>query len=299
MNKSLLGLIFIFITNFWIIRAQCPTGTTLNTQLECQCNTAGKYLDIDLAATLNALDTGTSSFTNIIPLYDFQVGTSGYSVYIGDYFNVTEGGGNNLGTDLHSELVYSQKTIVQSDTLGDGNSYFTAKFPGLFVFVGQINIEKFFIFGKIGTLDFGNKDAGELSATVNGINYKGFFTRTYGTVLPSVNHLIIVEDNGSLEHFYADKTSDDYDAVENLQNIPWLVYLLFSTWNGIQGTVVSNSIIQQFMITFLSSTLQKSDCTRSCPSACNTCISYFSCRECSSGKYLDGNDCKGTYFYCQ
>lgn len=135
MNKSLLGLIFIFIMIVWIIQAQCPTGTILNTQLECQCNTSGKYLDIDLAATLNALDTDTSSYTNIIPeLYEFEGGISGYRLnngYFGGYVN--DNGRNYIGTNFESGLLYSQKTIKLSNGLGTGINYFTAKFPGLFI----------------------------------------------------------------------------------------------------------------------------------------------------------------------
>lgn len=153
---------------------------------------------------------------------------------------------------------------------------------------------------ETGISGLGTKDGGELSATVNGINYKGFFTRTYEADIPSINHLFIVEDNGSLEHFYMSQTSNDYDVVKNLQNVPWLAYLLFATWNGTSGAYVDDTIIQQLMTTFLSSKLQKSNCTRSCHSTCNTCISYFSCRDCvSPDKYPDGNECKSISFYYQ
>ena len=112
--------------------------------------------------------------------------------------------------------------------------------------------------------------------------------------------MFIVEDNGSLEHFYPPPTTNGGDEVGNLQNVPWITYLLFTTWNGYEGTYVNNSIIQQLMTTFLSSKLQKSNCTRSCPSTCDTCLSYFSCRECvSPGKYPDGNKCKSISFYSQ
>jgi len=300
MNKFLSVLFFILITNFWIIQTQCPIGTTLNSQGECQCNTAGKYLDIDLAETLNALDADISSYTNIISdLFDFDGGETGNCILLGQD-GTNDFNGNFLMTNLQYDFIsYSQKTIVQSADLG-GKKYFTAKFPGLFVFVGQINIETFAIHGDTGISGSGTKDGGELSATINGISYKGFFTRIFeADNMPSINHLIIVEDNGSLENLYTFNTSDDNHSVKNLQNVPWLVYLTFGTWDNTGGTCVDDSILQQLMTTFLSSKLQKSDCTRSCPSACNTCISYFSCRECISSKYLDGNECKGTYFYCQ
>ena len=296
MNKSLPVLLFIFITNFWIIQTQCPTGTTLNPQGECQCNIAGKHLDIDLAATLNALDTNTSSYTSIIPdLYDFEGGTSGSCLDCGVIGpNQYAIGTNCIGTDLGVGLIYSQKTIIQSNDIGNGNSYFTAKFPGLFVFVGQINIELFYLSGIINTNGYGTRDGGELSATVNGIKYKGFFIRIYDAFIPSINHLIIVEDNGSLEHIFTGMTGFEYQKVKNLQNIPWIAYLLFATKKSGKGTYVDDSIIQQLMTNFLSSKLKKSNCTRSCPSTCDTCISYFSCRECvSPGKYPDGNECKG------
>jgi len=104
MNKSLPVLLFIFITKFWIIQTQCPIGTILNSQGECQCTTEGKYLDIDLAATLNALDTDISSYTSIIPdLYDFQEDQSGFFILYGP-LGTDPLAGNMIKTNLLNPL---------------------------------------------------------------------------------------------------------------------------------------------------------------------------------------------------
>ena len=296
MNKTLLITFLIFLTQTPFILSQCPAGSTLNGDGECQCDTAGKFLRIDLQATLTALNSGVSSLTSLIPdIYDFDEGVSGTKIVEGtnDMYDT----GNYLNTNLGNSITYNNKAITSSSKIGSGNSYFTAKYTGIFFFIAQISITDFWVNGETGADGYGSVDGAILSETVAGINYKGLVKRIYGTSDPSVNHLIIVEDNGVVDHEFYASTDNDYHKVKKLQNVKWMAYLLFATRKSLQGLKVSNDKMRDVMVAFLTNMLKKSGCTLDCPNTCSQCISYYACKQCSNTRvYISGNQCLSTIF---
>lgn len=52
---------------------------------------------------------------------------------IGDGGNDMFDGGNYLSTDLISDFEYTNGQIVSNNVFGESSSYFTKKYPGLFV----------------------------------------------------------------------------------------------------------------------------------------------------------------------
>jgi hypothetical protein len=82
------------------------------------------------------------------------------------------------------------------------------------------------------------------------MTYKGFIKRVFGPTVPSVNHLIIVADNGSVNHTAAADPADDLHRVSSLNGISRLYYLLFSRWQN-QAGYVSDAVMADIMSTFL------------------------------------------------
>jgi subtilisin family serine protease len=197
---------------------------------------------------LESLNDRFTEVTSVIPSrFDFYEGESGYS--IGDGGNDMYDVGNILGTNLGSSLNYTQGVISSNSILGAGGIYFTKKYPGLFVMAADINASNFEITGDLGADGSGSVDGAVLQATINGKNYKGFVKRVYNAGDPSVNHLIIVEDNGTVGHDYSTYTNSDYHRITGLAGLVRVYYLLFA---GNSGAFISNSSMQGIMTSFLS-----------------------------------------------
>ena len=137
-------------------------------------------------------------------------------------------GGNYLSTDLGSYLSYSGGEILSSPLLGQ-KPYFTAKYPGLFVVAADVSsIGSFNISGGLGADGGGKVDGAVISISKNGKDYLGFVKRVYHAGDPSVNHLFIVEDNGSATHSFSTNTNDDSHQVYGLDNIDQLYCLVYA-----------------------------------------------------------------------
>ncbi|MEM9325575.1 MAG: choice-of-anchor D domain-containing protein, partial [Bacteroidota bacterium] len=66
---------------------------------------------------------------------------------------------------------------------------------------------------------------------------------------PSVNHLIIVESNGTATHEFSTNTNDDLHEVSNLSGVDRMYYLLFSAGNN--GEYINDATMLNIMETFL------------------------------------------------
>lgn len=126
--------------------------------------------------------------------------------------------------------------IVDGSTwFGESSTYFTNMYPGLFVLCAfDINISSFLIDGDLGSDGFGSTEAFKFNVSIEYDNsqYTVYFKRVHNADDPSINHLIIVQGDGSdIEHTYSTYTYKDYDKI--VGDIPGEVfYLLFSVGNG-------------------------------------------------------------------
>ncbi|MCV9386579.1 S8 family serine peptidase [Reichenbachiella ulvae] len=200
-----------------------------------------------LSELLENLNINYSSINSLIPnRYDFYDGETGYR--ISDGGNDMYDSGNRLNTDLGGSINYTGGSLSTSYYLRDAE-YFTAKYPGLFVMAADVSqVSSFYITGGLGADGSGSVDGTELSIRIGGDEYLGFVKRVYNAGDPSVNHLIIVKNNGQVNHsFYAD-TNSDYHEVNNLEEIDQLYYLLFA---GQSGAYIDNAQMLDIMQAFL------------------------------------------------
>ena len=174
------------------------------------------------------LDQNFETITSNIPdMYFFSDGVNGYSIIDGG--NDMYDGGNQLSTPSGVILYYSDGLVVSNDNLGQGGSYFTRKYNGLFLFVADINNIPFFeITGNNGADNGGTVNGSVLETTINGKTFYGFVKRVFNAGDPSINHLFIVEANEGLSHEFATNTDNDYHRVFGLENSDRLYYLLYS-----------------------------------------------------------------------
>ncbi len=182
-----------------------------------------------ILANLNA---GYASITALIPnRYDFSEGTSGN--VIGDGGGDMYDNGNYISTNLGTELPYSDNSVVASPAFGPGGSYFTRKYPGLFVLGATLDgIDQFSVTGYLGADGGGAMDASVITTQVGGSSYRGFVKRVYNAGDPSVNHLIIVADRPGLSHSYSSNTDIDDHTVSGLSGSTQIFYLLYASASG-------------------------------------------------------------------
>ncbi|MEQ8924275.1 MAG: S8 family serine peptidase [Fulvivirga sp.] len=201
----------------------------------------------ELTEILNNLNESFAEITDLIPNpYFFSGGESGNS--ISDGGNDMYDGGNRISTNLGSDISYTGSTILSSTAFGS-ESYFTAKYPGLFILSADVNNLNYFeITGNLGADGGGSMDAAVLNVSKGGRNYLGFVKRVYGTSDPSVNHLIIVEDNGSVNHEFSTDTNNDYHRVFDLDGIERVHYLLYASASG---GYIDNSYALDIMSAYL------------------------------------------------
>ncbi|WP_367275754.1 S8 family serine peptidase [Marivirga sp.] len=203
--------------------------------------------DINLADLLTRLDTAHNNLTNLIPdNYLFSNGFTGTNISDGggDMYD----GGNRLSTDFGGDIYYSNNLIDSSIYL-DNNNYFTAKYDGLFIFSADVSaVNSFSINGNLGADGSGSVDGAVIEMTKNGKNYVGFVKRVYNAYDPSVNHLIIVEDNGLVNHEFSTDTNNDFHRLNNLTDINNLHHLLFA---GTSGKYYDNTVMTNVMEAYL------------------------------------------------
>lgn len=211
----------------------------------------GAVTSPDLAEVLVALNEKFTSITNLIPnRYLFSDGVTGNNISDGglDMYD----GGNYLATNITtagSFLSYSDNLVVSSVNLGSGGSYFTRKHPGLFVFAADVSgLAYYEITGNLGADGSGSTDLATLTSTRGSTVYKGFVKRVYNAGDPSVNHLIIIEDNGVATHTGATDTNNDYHRVSGLSGVTRIYYLLYAASSG---GYINNASTQAIMEAFL------------------------------------------------
>ncbi|HEY0742709.1 MAG TPA: choice-of-anchor D domain-containing protein [Chryseosolibacter sp.] len=196
----------------------------------------------------HTLSTSFQSVTNLIPnKYFFSEGESGTSINDGggDMYD----GGNILSTNTFSYIPYTNGVIQANGAFGSSSRYFTVKHPALFALVADCNIQRFTIEGNLGADGSGSRDGAVLTVTLGGRIFKGFVKRVYNAFDPSVNHLIIVENNASLTHQYSSDTNNDFHQVENLSGSTRIYYLLFA---ASEGGYIDNASMENIMRAFLS-----------------------------------------------
>lgn len=196
-----------------------------------QSTTSGKDT---LAELLNKLDANFADITSLIPnRHEFTDGVTGYS--ISDGGNDMYDGGNYLTTNLSSSYInYSDgKIVANSASFGPNGRYFTRKHPGLFVFAAEFDgVSNFNIAGDLGADGSGFVSGTVLRFSTGGKKYAGYVKRVHGAGDPSVNHLIIVEDQPGIGHTIPTTTSADTHNVSGLSGTRHLFYLLFSSKGG-------------------------------------------------------------------
>jgi hypothetical protein len=160
-------------------------------------------------------------------------------------------GGNVLNTNLASAIQYTNGIVTASDAMfGVGSRYATAKYPGLFVMIAtDADISSFRISGFTGLFGDGTANGVVLPVSVAGAEYTVFLKRVFNGNKPSINHIIIVPgDGGSITHTFSTDTFRDSHAVDGLDGIRQIYYLLVSRQDGLKLDVGDvSAIARQFL----------------------------------------------------
>jgi hypothetical protein len=193
------------------------------------------------------LDARYASVNAAIPnRFDFSEGVTGISIVDGGE-NMYETG-NLLSTDLAESILYDDNAIHVG--VAFGAQYFTRKFPGLFVLGADLaGPTRFSVSGSLGANGAGTADGSLLELEDGGISYFGLVKRVYGAGVPSVNHLTILVNPGSLSHSISSDTHVDQETVGGLSSIRRFYYLLFA---GEGGAYISNADMAVIMSRFVS-----------------------------------------------
>ena len=211
---------------------------------------APAFATIPLETILANLNRDNAPVLAAIPSrYAFTEGVTGTS--IGDGGGDMYDTGNLLSTSLSAAaLAYSDNAIASAPaSLGSGGRYFTRKLNGLFVFAADIaGLSYFDITGNLGADGSGSTDTAILTQTRNGVTYKGFVKRVFNAGDPSVNHLVIVADNGSATHAASTSTDSDYHRTSNLSGVTRIYYLLYA---GTSGAYINDTSTQALFSAFL------------------------------------------------
>jgi subtilisin family serine protease len=185
-----------------------------------------------LETILASLDANFGDVTAAIPnRFDFFDGKVSDGILDGGYDMYD--GGNYLSTNLGGTIPYSDGVVTTSPYFGSGGRYFTRKYPGLFVLVADLDgVDDFEINGNLGADGGGSVDGAILEARTAGADFRGFAKRVYGAGDPSVNHLVIVQENDAASHEFAIDTNSDYQRAFNLSGSRRLYYVLYAGWDG-------------------------------------------------------------------
>ena len=201
-----------------------------------------------LETVLSDLNQNSQVIVDEIPnRFDFFDGVTG--TRINDGGSNMYDGGNFLNTSLGTSIPYSDDSIRSDPDVGPNGLYFTRKFQGLFVFAADLDGATFFeISGNLGANGNGQVDSAVLTASRRGTTYKGFVKRVFGAGVPSVNHLVIVEDRPGLSHAFPASSDNDRHLLAGLSGTTRIYYLLYG---GTAGAFIDNSATQTIMDTFL------------------------------------------------
>lgn len=237
----------------------------------CGMNWSLQTCDPPLATVLSNVNASAATIISQIPTpWTFQAicnacpgglpdGACGNNIC--DAGNDMYDGANILGTNLATGINYSDNLITASPSFGAGGSYFTRLVASnnLWVMAADVNaLTLFEITGNNGADGSGLADGAVLTGTACGNTYKGFVKRVYNAVDPSINHLIIVRDNGSVSHTFSTNTNDDLHSVTNLGGVTRIYYVLFGST---AGAYVNNTQMQAIFDTFLNNIVLGSGAT--------------------------------------
>lgn len=221
-----------------------PLSYNISINYQDQIFNTGTELEI----LLDSLVSFGSIISNVIPnRFDFSGGTSGY--YISDGGSDMYDGGNYLNTNNSTRLYYSDNQVQYSNAFGVGGKYFTTKLDGLFIMVADLNnISEFYTSGSLGADGYGDVNADVITMQKGATLFKGFIKRVYNSGDPSVNHLIIIENDENVTQSYSSTTGSDLHTISNLENVKRIHYLLFAA-SGSQ--FITNSQMETIMETYL------------------------------------------------
>ncbi len=171
----------------------------------------------------------------------------------------------NIGSEEEAQLgdfIMDGEVVGGNSKFGDDSQYFTNLYPGLFVMSAyNININQFSIQGDLGANGEGTVNTYTYSTSFNAIEYTIYAKRVFGADEdPSVNHIIIVNANGTAGNIVqtiGDTTNDDLQTLEGLlgAGVTQLHYLLTSKHNsGEDGTrgEMSNYEVEAMVLAYLS-----------------------------------------------
>lgn len=208
--------------------------TALTWALDLEAQPTATASSDGLQDLLDDLNADVTKITALIPnRHDFTDGVTGTSIDDGggDMYDT----GNYLATSANAAYIpYSDNKITANTaSLGPNGRYFTRKHPGLFIFAAELNgISGFNISGGLGADGSGTVSATVLHHTTGGRNYAGYVKRVHGASDPSVNHLLIVENQPAIGHTFSSDTNSDAHSLTGLSGTTRLYYLLFASTSG-------------------------------------------------------------------
>ncbi|MEM9023918.1 MAG: DUF1573 domain-containing protein [Bacteroidota bacterium] len=205
---------------------------------------------LSLDSVLARLNRNATTITDEIPnRFDFSDGIFGTVIPDGggDMYD----SGNDLNTNLTTTIFYSDNTVLANAGFGTNGRYFTRKVTGLFVMAADLDgITSFEITGNLGADGFGTATGAVINHTFGSTTYTGFVKRVSGAGDPSVNHLIIIEQDAAAAQNFATNTDDDQHEVTGLDTVTRLYYLLYSST---AGGFITDAETQTIMNAFLES----------------------------------------------
>jgi len=125
-----------------------------------------------------------------------------------------------------------------TDQFGSGSSYFTNLYPGLFVLAAKaIDISSFKISGGLGSDGSGDFSTDILPISGYSKTYTAYIKTVGGTGDPSVNHIIIIDTDGTgVSHNFDETNEDDYHEITGISAATEIHYLLFAKDAGVEAT---------------------------------------------------------------
>jgi hypothetical protein len=204
----------------------------------------------DLPCVLAGLNANSASIIATVP-NSFNFAYDGVANFIDDGGSDMYDGANYMSTNLGTNINYSDNVVSASAFFGATGEYFTRHLPGLFVMAADIdNVTNFSLSGNLGADGGGAADDYVFSTTVNAITYDVFVKRVYGTSDPSINHAIIIPQNGAASHTWTTNTDDDQHTLNNINASTRIYYILYA---GTSGLYINNTETETVVNTFLGS----------------------------------------------
>lgn len=137
-----------------------------------------------------------------------------------------------------------------TQSFGEDSSYFTNHYPGLFTLVAKsIIIGGFKIDGNIGADGNGLVETAVVTVPGYSKDYTAYVKKVYDAGDPSINHIIIIDTDGTgVSHSFDSGSDDDFHQITGIDSATELHYLLFATADG---SLVSSGEIEQVITEYL------------------------------------------------